>query len=154
MSACDFGEDAAQKREVCDQTYPALTGRVVDLANVIPPESEARLVKQLAEFETRTQHQLVVATTASLQGKPIEKYSLCLANHWGIGRKDINDGVMILVSPAERVARIEVGYGLEAALTDEEAKVIMDTKMVPAFLQSDFGAGISASAEAIISEIS
>lgn len=111
------------------------------------------MTDQLAKLEARTQHQMVVATVPSLQGKPIAEYSICLARHWGIGRKDINDGVMLLVAPNERRARIEVGYGLEKALSDPEAKTIMDRDLIPAFARNDFGVGLQRGVTAIGREI-
>jgi uncharacterized protein len=138
----------------CKQDYLQLTGRVVDQANVLPPEAEANLTTKLADLERKTGHQLVIATTPSLQGKSIDDYSLCLARHWGVGRKDANDGVMMLVAPLDRKVRIEVGYGLEAALRDDEANVILKTDVLPAFTAGDFPRGIAAGTDAIIREIS
>ena len=111
------------------------------------------MTEWLADLEIRTQHQLVVATVTWLQGKPIESYSLCIANHWAIGRKGVNDGVLFLVAPNERRARIEVGYGLETALTDAEAKTIMDQDILPAFRRGNYPAGIAAGVSGIIAEI-
>jgi uncharacterized protein len=134
--------------------YLSLTGRVVDQAELLSPENEAQLSDKLVALEERTRHQFVIATTPSLQGKPINDYSLCLARHWAIGRKDHNDGVVLLVAPNERKVRIEVGYGLENALRDDEAKQILDQQIIPAFKNGDFAGGIAAGTDAIISEIS
>ena len=141
------------EKSACHQRYPALSGRVVDGANLLSSAEEAALTEWLADLEIRTQHQLVVATVTWLQGKPIESYSLCIANHWAIGRKGVNDGVLFLVAPNERRARIEVGYGLETALTDAEAKTIMDQDILPAFKRGNYPAGIAAGVSGIIAEI-
>lgn len=110
-------------------------------------------MSKLAKLERRTGHQLVVATTPSLQGQPIGQYSVCLGRHWGIGRKGMNDGAMLLIAPAELKARIEVGYGLEKALRDEEASRIMDEAIIPAFKAGQFEKGIEAGADQIMREI-
>ncbi len=136
----------------CKQGWLALTGRVVDKAELLPADSEAALTAKLASHEQRTRHQIVIVTTPSLQGKPIETYSLCLARHWGIGRKGMDDGVMLLVAPNERKVRIEVGYGLEAALKDEEASQIIQDDILPAFLTGDFAGGIIKGADALMKE--
>jgi uncharacterized protein len=141
------------EKAACHQRYPALSGRVVDGADLLSPAEEAALIDWLADLEARTKHQLAVATVTSLQSKPIDSYSLCLANHWAIGRKGVNDGVLLLVAPNERRARIEVGYGLEALLTDAEAKTIMDHDILPAFKQGNYPAGIAAGVSSIIAEI-
>jgi uncharacterized protein len=138
----------------CEQDYLRLTGRVVDQADIVPPAREAQLSNELADLETRTRHQLVVATTMSLQGKAIEGYALCLANHWGIGHKKDDDGVLLLVAPTERKVRIEVGDGLENALTDDEAAVIIRDAILPQFKRGDYTGGIAAGADAIVIEIS
>ena len=100
------------------QQFPALSGRVVDAANVIPPDEEARLTQKLALLETQSHRQLVVATIPDLQGYDIADYGYQLGRAWGIGSKDKNDGALLIVAPNERKLRIEVGYGLEGVLTD------------------------------------
>jgi uncharacterized protein len=137
----------------CRQSYPALSSHVVDQAGLLAPTQEAALNQQLIKLEARTKHQMVVATVPSLEGKPVAEYSICLARHWGIGRKDMNDGVMLLVAPNEQRVRIEVGYGLEKALSDPEAQNIVDRSIVPAFKRGDFAGGISAGVDAIIAQI-
>lgn len=130
----------------------ALTGRIVDGANVLSEEQEAALTKELALLESRTQHQLVVATVSSLEGRPIAEYSLCQARRWGIGRKGVDDGVLLLVAPKERKVRIEVGYRLEKPLRDDEAAKIIGT-MLPSFAQDRFFDGIQAGTRGIAAEI-
>ena len=128
-------------------------GRVVDQDNLLTTDQEAKLTARLADLETRTKHHMVVATVSSLQGTTIENYSLCLANHWAIGRKSINDGVLLLVAPHERKVRIEVGYGLETMLTDDEADQILRVNILPKFKEGLMPQGIFAGADAILSEI-
>ena len=126
----------------------------MDEAQILPPDAEERLNAELAGFERRTRHQLVVVTKPSLENQPIERYSLALANQLAIGRKRYNDGVMLLVAPHERKVRIEVGKGLENALTNEEAARILEKDVLPALGRGDFPLGIEAGAKAIIGEAS
>jgi uncharacterized protein len=130
-----------------------LTGRVVDDANLLAPKQEAGLAAKSAELEQATGHQLVVVTTASLHGQDIATFGVDLGRRWGVGRKDIDDGVLLIVAPNERKARIEVGYGLEKALRDEEAGRIMRDAILPAFRAGDMPKGIAAGVDGIISEI-
>ncbi len=157
LAAC--GNDAASPPQPppatagCQPVFLELTGRVVDEADLLPTKEEATLVAALAALETRTKHQMVVATVKSLDRMPIERYSLCLANRWGIGRKGVNDGVLFTVAPNERRTRIEVGDGLAGKLTDREAAAILARDVLPAFGNSEFAAGIAAGSAAIIREI-
>lgn len=130
-----------------------LTGRVVDRAELLDDAQEALLARALATAERRTGAQFVVVTVADLRGKSIEDYGVELGRRWGIGRRDIDDGVMLIVAPRERRVRIEVGYGLEGILRDEEAKAIIDTRIAPRFARGDMAAGILAGSAAIIREI-
>ncbi|WBY06995.1 TPM domain-containing protein [Sphingomonas sp. 7/4-4] len=132
---------------------PALTGRVVDDANLLAPEQEAGLVAKSAELEKATGHQLVVVTIPSLHGQDIATFGVDLGRRWGVGRKDIDDGVLLIVAPNERKARIEVGYGLEKALRDEEAGRILRDAILPAFRAGDMPKGIAAGVDGIIREI-
>ncbi|MDQ0464679.1 uncharacterized protein QO010_002463 [Caulobacter ginsengisoli] len=134
-------------------TFPELTGRVVDQAEVLSAETEATLAKDLEGLETRTGHQFVVVTVPSLQGLEIEDYGILLGRKWGIGRKGANDGVLLLVAPKQRKVRIEVGYGLESVLTDDDAGAIITQAIVPKFKAGDIDGGVSAGAEAIIKQI-
>lgn len=135
-------------------SFPPLTGRVVDEADILSPQIEAELTAKLEALETATQHQLVVATLADLQGYEIEEYGYQLGRHWGIGREGVNDGVLFLVAPAERKVRIEVGYGLEGVLTDALSSVILQTKVLPRFKDGDMPGGIVAGTAALIEQLS
>ncbi len=133
--------------------FPALTGRVVDQAELLSPADEARLTADLAELERRTTDQLVIVTLRSLDGLSIEEYGRSLGNHWGIGRAEADNGVLILVVPSERTTRIEVGAGLETILTDERAQEIVDRDLLPNFRESRWSAGLDAGARAIIATL-
>ncbi|HZQ11787.1 MAG TPA: TPM domain-containing protein [Pseudolabrys sp.] len=130
--------------------YPALTGRVVDGANVIPADARGALTARLADLEAKSGIQLVVATVASLDGQEIEPYANELFRIWGLGQKTKNNGVLLLVAPNERRVRIEVGYGLEGTLTDALSKVIIVNAITPRFKAGDFGGGVSRGVDDII----
>lgn len=124
-------------------SFPALSGRVVDAANIIPEEVELELIGQLEALEAKSSDQLVVATVPSLQGYEIEEYGYQLGRFWQIGQGEkLNNGVILLVAPTERRVRIEVGYGLEGVLTDYLNSQIIRDAIVPAFKAGDMTGGI------------
>ena len=116
--------------------------RIADQAHIISDTTEANLQQRLTDLETRTGHQLFIATVPSLDGKTVEDYSMTLANDWAIGRKDYDDGVLLLVAPTEKRTRIAIGYGLECAIPNEHAQQIIDETMIPHFKGGDFSKGI------------
>ncbi len=132
------------------QNFPALTGRIVDQANVIPAQSRAAIEQKLKDLEAKSGIQLVVATVASLDGQEIEPYANALFRAWKLGQKDKNNGVLLLVAPKEHHARIEVGYGLEGTLTDALSKVIITNVMIPRFKTGDYGGAIERGVDDII----
>ncbi|MDX3808718.1 MAG: YgcG family protein [Bosea sp. (in: a-proteobacteria)] len=133
-----------------EPTYPVLTGRVVDDANIIAPDARQRIADKIKTHEDRTSDQIVVATVPSLQGLTIEDFANGLFRHWQLGQKAKNNGVLLIVAPKERKVRIEVGYGLEGALTDALSKVIITTAIAPKFKTGDFAGGIEAGVDAIV----
>jgi len=133
-----------------EPTFPQLTGRVVDAANVIPPDEEARLTQKLAALEVQSRRQLVVVTLADLQGYDIADYGYQLGRAWGIGEKDKNTGALLIVAPNERKVRIEVGYGLEPVLTDALSSQIIAQDIVPRFKADDYPGGIAAGVDRIV----
>lgn len=130
--------------------FPALTGRVVDGAALLTAAERASLEQALKAHEDATTNQVVVVTLASLEGVPIEEYGYQLGRHWQIGQKGKNNGALLIVAPAERKVRIEVGYGLEGVLTDAVSRVIIETIIVPAFRSGQMGPGIVAGTGAIL----
>lgn len=133
--------------------FPALGGRVVDAANIIPPDQEAALDRQLAKLETDTSRQLVVATIPDLQGYEIEEYGYRLGRAWGLGEATRDDGALLIVAPNERKTRIEVGYGLEGVLTDALSSVILQTEVLPKFKAGDMPGGVQAGVDAIEAQL-
>jgi len=130
--------------------FPALTGRVVDEANLLSPATRAQLTERLAQHERETSNQVVVVTVKSLQGLPIEDYGYQLGRAWGIGQEKHNNGVLLIVAPNERKVRIEVGYGLEGDLTDVQSHAIIQNVILPLFREGKFEAGIVAGTDAIL----
>jgi len=128
----------------------ALTGRVVDNAKLLSTAEAKALSDKLQALEYRTKVQFTVATTPSLGGKEVLFYSLDLARNRGLGDKARNDGLLLLVAPKERKARIEVGKGLERALPDDLCARIMREDILPHFKAGDYPAGIDAGADALI----
>lgn len=135
------------------QTFPNLTGRVVDAAELLSPEQEAQLTALSAEIETASSRQFVVATVPDLQGYPIEDYGYRLGREWGIGQSEANNGVILLVAPNERRVRIEVGYGLEPVIPDGYASQVINGTILPAFRDGDMGGGIVAGASEIAEQL-
>ncbi len=135
-------------------TFPKLTGRVVDDAQILSPQAEAALTQKLEALEAQTKRQFVVVTLRDLQGYEIADYGYQLGRAWGIGDKERNDGVLLIVAPNERKVRIEVGYGLEPVLTDALSNVILQERVLPKFRAGDMEAGVLDGADAIIAQLS
>ena len=109
-----------------------LSGRVVDEADLLPESAERRLTEKLAALEEATTDQMVVVTLESLRGATIEDVAFELGNRWGIGRADVDNGVLLIIAAEEGRVRIAVGSGLEGLLTDERATAIVND-MMPKF---------------------
>src|SRR5262245_38470372 len=123
-------------------TFPTLTGRIVDAAHLLGPADEQALIADLKKLEERSSDQVVVVTLPSLQGYAIEDYGYQLGRHWGIGTKQLSNGVLLIVAPNERKVRIEVGRGLEPILTDALSRIIIENAILPRFRAGDFVGGI------------
>ena len=132
---------------------PPLTGRVVDLAHVLPPATIADLSARLQAHEDQSSNQVAVLIIPSLEGEPLFDYSHRVATTWKLGQKDIDNGALLLVAIKDRKVRIEVGYGLEGTLTDARSAQIIRHEIVPQFRAGDFAAGVSAGVDAILKTI-
>ncbi len=130
--------------------FPALSGRVVDAARILDPAAIQRISDKLAAHEAATSDQVVVATVPRLDELTIEDYANRLYRRWALGTKDRSNGALLLIAPTERKMRIEVGYGLEGALTDALSKTIITTAIAPKFRTGDFAGGVEAGVDAII----
>jgi len=134
-------------------SFPKLTGRVVDQAQILSPQAEAALTQKLEALETQTGRQFVVVTLRDLQGYEIADYGYQLGRAWGIGDKERDDGALLIVAPSERKVRIEVGYGLEGVLTDALSNVILQERVLPKFRAGDMEAGVLDGADAVIAQL-
>jgi len=125
-----------------DPTFPVLTGRVVDDAQLLGPDVEEQLTADLKALEDKSSDQVVVVTLPSLQNYTIEEFGYQLGRHWGIGTKENDNGVLLIVAPNEHKVRIEVGRGLEPTLTDALSKIIIENAILPRFRTGDYAGGI------------
>lgn len=138
---------------VADVAVPPLTGRVVDQTGTLTSEQIATLDGTLRAFEQRKGSQIAVLIVPTTEPETIEQFSIRVAEAWKIGRKKIDDGAILVVAKDDRRLRIEVGYGLEGALTDVTSKRIIDEIITPKFRQGDFAGGISAGVDRMIGVI-
>ena len=123
-------------------SFPTLTGRVVDQANVISPAIKDQITEILTNIENTTTDQIVILMLPTLDGHSIEDYGYKLARHWGIGQKDKDNGAIIIVDVNERSIRIEVGYGLEGKLTDAVTSEIIRNQIVPYLKKGNYNQGL------------
>lgn len=123
---------------------PALSGRVIDQTKTLTSEQLRTLDQKLREIETRKGSQVAVLLVPTTKPEEIEQYAIRVAEQWKLGRKKIDDGVILLIAKNDRAVRIEVGYGLEGALTDALSKRIINDAIIPRFKQQDFYGGIIA----------
>ena len=130
-----------------------LSGRVMDQANLLSAAAESRLTQSLTAHEAETSNQVVVVTLPDLGGYAIEETAIELARAWKLGMDDRDNGAVLLIAAAERGIRIEVGYGLEGALTDAIAANIIRTQMQPSFRSGNFDQGVEAGVAAMLAAI-
>ena len=132
---------------------PPLTGRVVDLAHVLPNSTVESLMTQLAAHEARSSNQVAVLIIPSLEDESLEEFSHRVATTWKLGQKGTDNGVLLLVAIQERKVRIEVGYGLEGVLTDARSAQIVRNEIVPRFRNGDIAGGMTGGISAILKTI-
>ncbi len=128
---------------------PALKSRVTDLTGTLDAASRQSLEARLAQLEQAKGAQLAVLLVPTTQPETIEQFSLRVAEAWKLGRKGVDDGVLLLVAKNDRTLRIEVGYGLEGAIPDAVAKRVIAETITPRFKQGDFPGGIQAGVDAL-----
>src|SRR5882762_4809934 len=138
---------------LADVAVPPLVGRVVDQTGTLSTNDVSALNQTIRAFEARKGSQVAVLTVPTTDGEATEKYSIRVAEAWKIGSKKIDGGVLLVVAKDDRKLRIEVGYGLEGALTDVTSKRIIDEIITPRFRNGDFAGGISAGVDRIIGVI-
>ena len=135
---------------IAEVSIPTLSARVTDQTATLSAEQTASLEQTLQAFEARKGSQVAVLIVASTLPESIEQYSLRVVEQWKLGRKKIDDGVLLIVAKDDRALRIEVGYGLEGALTDAASKRIVSEVITPHFKHGEYFAGIVAGVAQII----
>jgi len=137
--------------------FPKLTGRVVDEARIIQPADKSALEAKLAGIEKATGHQMVIATIADMKDYPLDDYTYQLGRAWGIGGKGANDGLIILLAPnnpvGQRGPRIEVGYGLEAVVTDAFSAQVAKQLMTPRLRTGDISGALNVGVDSLAEQI-
>ena len=129
---------------------PPLSGRIVDQTGTLAAGDIASLTQTLKDLETRKGSQIAILIVPTTDGEAIEQFSLRVAEAWKIGRKKIDDGALLVIAKNDRRLRIEVGYGLEGALTDATTKRIIDEDITPKFKTGDFAGGVSAGVDRMV----
>jgi uncharacterized protein len=129
---------------IAQVAVPALAGHVTDQTATLTQEQKSTLEQTLTTFEARKGTQLAVLIVPTTAPEAIEQYALRVAEQWKLGRKKVDDGVILVVAKDDRTVRIEVGYGLEGALSDIVSKRIISETLLPRFKQGDFYGGIEA----------
>lgn len=128
---------------------PPLKARVTDLTATLTTDQHAALEQKLAALEARKGSQVAVLLVPTTQPETVEQYAIRVFDQWKLGRKGVDDGVLLLVAKNDRKLRIEVGYGLEGAIPDAIARRVVDEDIVPLFKQGNFYGGISAGADRV-----
>ncbi len=129
---------------------PPLTGHVTDMTATLDATQKAALEQTLQAFEAKKGSQVAVLIVPTTAPESIEQYALRVAEAWKLGRKKVDDGAILVVAKADRVMRIEVGYGLEGALNDATAKRIISEVITPKFREGDYYGGISAGVDRML----
>ena len=134
-------------------SVPALTAHVTDLTGTLSAQVASSIDNRLAAFEAQKGSQITVLIVPTTQPEEIEQFGIRVAEQWKIGRKNIDDGAILVIAKNDRRVRIEVGRGLEGALTDATSNRIIDEEITPRFKQGDFDGGIQAGVDRMISVI-
>lgn len=129
---------------------PELAARVTDLTNTLSPDQKSALESRLAAFEREKGSQIAVLLVPSTQPETIEQYGIRVVDTWKLGRKGIDDGILVLMATQDREVRIEVGYGLEGVIPDVTAKRVIEEIMIPRFREGDVAGGLNAGIERLI----
>ena len=132
------------------QPIPALSSRVTDLTATLSADQRSSLEEKLAAFERQKGAQVAVLIVPTVKPETIPEYALRVVESWKLGRKGVDDGVLLLIAKEDRKLRIEVGYGLEGALNDATAKRIISETISPRFKQGDFYGGIDSGLETML----
>lgn len=139
---------------LAEVAIPPLSARVTDLTNTLTSDQKASLEQSLASFEATKGAQIAVLMIPTTAPEAIEPYSLRVVEQWKLGRKKVDDGVLLIIAKDDRTLRIEVGYGLEGALNDAVSKRIISEIIVPHFKQGDYFSGIEAGINSMMKVVS
>jgi uncharacterized protein len=135
------------------KAVPALRARVTDEIGMLTPDQRQKLEGVLADYEAKTGSQIAVLLVSSTEPEAIEQYSIRVADAWKLGRKGVDDGVLLVVAKdnpkALRRLRIEAGRGVQGVLTDAQSKRILEDTIAPHFRQQDWYGGLVAGVGAI-----
>ena len=129
---------------------PLLAARVTDLTGTLSAQQKSALEGRLAAFEAKKGSQIAVLIVPTTRPETIEQYSIRVAERWKLGRKGVDDGVLLLVAKDDHALRIEVGYGLEGVIPDATAWRVIDEIIVPRFRSGDFAGGVEAGSAALM----
>jgi uncharacterized protein len=140
-----IGLHSLQAQNILAKPNPARL--VNDAAGILSPTEVASLERKLVALDDSSSNQIVVVIVPSLDDYPIEDYAIKLFRDWGIGTKEKNNGILLLISANDRKARIEVGYGLEGAIPDITAKSIIDNDITPNFKKKAYFEGINSATD-------
>jgi uncharacterized protein len=143
LPAAPAPESSRHRPKLADITVPKLTARVNDYAKLLPQSDVTRLEQKLAEHERATGQQFALLIVPGLNGVDVADFGFTVLQHWKLGRKDYNDGLLVLVAPAERTVDIEVGTGLEPLISDALAASVIREQLTPAFREQKYGAGLN-----------
>lgn len=149
LLACCFAPAWAQDV----QPVPALSGRVIDQTGTLSAAQRTALSSKLEQFEHEVGSQIVILMVPTAQPEDIAAYAQRVADTWKIGRRDVGDGLLIVVAKEDRRLRIEVAKALEGAVPDLAAKQIIDRALKPAFKKGDFAGGLDAAVDLLAARI-
>lgn len=128
------------------------SGRVTDLVNVLSTKDNLHLTQTLSQYEHETTHQIAVLIVPSLSGESIDSFSLRTANAWGLGRKGIDNGILVVLAPNQRKVRIELGRGFERYISNSKAQEIINKQMLPAFRHQQYSRGLELGLQQLMQE--
>src|SRR4051794_9993554 len=132
---------------------PYLSGRVVDNAEILKPQTRSVLTEKLKAHEQKTSNQIAVLTVSTIGDESIEEYATRVFESWKLGQKGKDNGVLLVIAPKDRKLRIEVGYGLEGTLTDVASSRIIRNVITPKFKTGDFDKGVADGVDAMIGQL-
>lgn len=138
----------------CQEEIPKPVGHVNDFADVLKPDVKKRLEEKLVAYKKETTNEIAVVTVKSLGIESVEDYTVRLAKDWGVGGKKKDNGIVLLFAIKDRKCRIEVGYGLEAKLTDIQSKRIIESVIIPMCKADKIPDGIEKGVDSVILTLS